>query len=202
MPDLDKLPSDFNTDSLNNIIGSFGLDDVQEYLEDADDASNLYIYTFLTCIIVAILYSVLIYYFTGLIVWVSIISTGVGLLLLSLWLQSYHDSKYGAGTKGAQADEANKNENKNNNGKYLQAFVYFLYTVTVAYFIALCCLFKDIAVSVGVLKTSAIVVVRNFRILLMPFFSALILVIWCSAWVANFSFLLSSGEITQPNSGS
>ena len=86
VPDLDKLPAGLNTDALNNIIGSFGLDDVQEYLEDADDASNLYIYTFLTCVMVALIYSVLIYYFTGLLVWVSIISTGIGLLLLAIWL--------------------------------------------------------------------------------------------------------------------
>ena len=95
---MDKLPSDFKTESLNNIVGSFGLDDVQEYLEDVDDASNLYIYTFFTCIIVTIIYSILIYYFTGLIVWVSILATGFGLLALSFWLQKYHNLKYGAGS--------------------------------------------------------------------------------------------------------
>ena len=77
-----------------------------------------------------------------------------------------------------------------------------MYALTVAFFVALCCLFKDIAVSVGVLKTSALVVVRNFRILLMPFFSAILLAIWSSVWVANFSYLMSSGEITQPIAGS
>ena len=32
VPDVDRLPADFK--ALDNIVGSFGLDDVQEYIED------------------------------------------------------------------------------------------------------------------------------------------------------------------------
>jgi hypothetical protein len=72
----------------------------------------------------------------------------------------------------------------------------------VLYFIALICLFKDIAISVGVLKTSAIIVIRNLRILLMPFFQALFLVVWVIFWISSFSFLMSTGDIKQPTHGS
>lgn len=86
VPDIDKLPTTISPDLYNNLIGNFGLDDVQEYMEDITEAGNIYLYTFLTCIIVTVCYSLLIYYFTGLIVWVSIITTGIGLLALSLYL--------------------------------------------------------------------------------------------------------------------
>lgn len=87
-------------------------------------------------------------------------------------------------------------------GKYIQAGVYAAFTVCGIYFLAICCLFKDIAISVGVLKTSAVIVVRNIRILFMPFAEALLLVIWVSVWVANFSLLVSTGDIKQPKAGS
>jgi solute carrier family 44 protein 1 (choline transporter-like protein) len=201
IPDIDKLPSNFD-DTLNNVVGEFGLDDVQEYMEDIDDAANLYIYTFITCVIITIIYSVLIYYFTGLVVWASIISTGLGLVFLSVWLQNYHNTKYGTDNKLAIADDKNENAGKNNTGTYIQVGVYVLYGICAFYFIALCCMFKDIAISVGVLKTSALIVIRNIRMLFIPFFSAIILVIWASFWLSSFSYLISSGTITQPKAGS
>jgi hypothetical protein len=84
VPDLDKLPKDMP--ALDNIIGHFGLDDVQEYTEDIQSATNLYVYSFFSCIFVVVVYSFLVYYFTGLIVWSSVIATGAGLLLLGIWL--------------------------------------------------------------------------------------------------------------------
>lgn len=100
MPDVDKLPPNFEN-SLNNLVGSFGLDDIQEQLEDIDDAYWLYVYSFVTCVLIAVGYAVLIYQFTGFIVWVSILATGFGLVVLSLWLQKYKNDKYGPGSKWA-----------------------------------------------------------------------------------------------------
>lgn len=165
MPDPDKLPNEFP--ALDNIIGSFGMDDVQEIMEDVTEASNLYIYTFFTCILVTVIYAFLIYYFTGLIVWAAIIGTGAGLVFLSIWLQVHHDNKYKITSAEAKTD---KEKDMVRKGQYIQAAVYFIYGVCVIYVIALCCLFKDISVSIGVLKTSAVIVVRNLRILFMPMF--------------------------------
>lgn len=63
-------------------------------------------------------------------------------------------------------------------------------------------MFKDISVSIGVLKTSAIIVVRNLRILFMPMCQGIFLVLWISVWVVNFSYLVSTGDIKQPKKGS
>lgn len=70
----------------DNLMGEFGLDDVQEIGEDLLEAQNAFIYCFLSCLVVMAIYMAMIYYLTGLLVWISIILTGVGILCLSLLL--------------------------------------------------------------------------------------------------------------------
>lgn len=55
-----------------------------------------YLYTFITGVIVTLLYAALIYLLTGLIVWVSIITTGLGFLALAFLCRNYHNENYGA----------------------------------------------------------------------------------------------------------
>ena len=75
--------------SYDNLVGEFGLDDVQEIGEDIMEAQGAFIFAFFTCIFVMIVYGLMIYYLTGLLVWVSIIGTGVGVLGLSLLLNKW-----------------------------------------------------------------------------------------------------------------
>lgn len=165
VPDIDDLPKDFK--ALDNIIGKFGLDDLQEYVEDVKEGTSVYVYAFFSCLFVIILYTFLVYYFTGLIVWATIISTGVGIVLLALWLQLYHNNHFSPNNASATA-LSNSDAQKIKRGRYLQAAVFALLGLAGVYFVCLFCLFKDIAVSVSVMKTAAIVVLNNLRVLLMP----------------------------------
>jgi len=79
---------------------------------------------------------------------------------------------------------------------------YALYVLTVVYFIALCCMYKNIRVSIQVLKTASVIVMGNLRMLVVPFFEAILLLMWSAWWLYSFGYLLSSGEITQPKHGS
>lgn len=199
VPDIDKLPAELDTNAYDNLVGEFGLDDIQENIEDIQEARNLYIYTFFTCIIVTIIYAFLIYYFAGVVVWAAIIGTGAGLVFLSIWLQLYHDNTFKLTHEEAKTDA---DKAKYRKGIYIQSGVYAIYVIVGIYVIALCCLFKDISVSIGVVKTSAIIVVRNLRILSMPIFEAIFLVIWVSVWIANFSLMMSTGKIETGKKGS
>jgi len=140
----------------------------------------------------------MIYYFTGIVVWVSIISTGFGILALAMLVKSYRSKHYGLHRQTAKGQALADQ----NTGKALRFVVYGLYGLTGAYFLAICCLWKNIAVSVAVLKTSAVIIFKNLRILLMPFFSALCLLTWCIYWATTFGYLLSTGQIVQPKLGS
>lgn len=90
VPNTDKLPEHFEK-QLNNVVGSFGLDDIQENLEDIDDAGWLFLYSFITCVIIALGYAYMIYYFTGMIVWTSILTCFFGLVFLSVWLTNHYE---------------------------------------------------------------------------------------------------------------
>jgi hypothetical protein len=89
VPNVDKLPPSIDMSSYDNLIGEFGLDDIQEIGEDLMEAQNAFILVFFTCIFVMIIYGLMIYYLTGVLVWVSIVGTGVGVLLLSLLLNQW-----------------------------------------------------------------------------------------------------------------
>jgi hypothetical protein len=77
------------------MIGSFGLDDVQVIAEDIVQSKLAFIYCFISCIVVTVIYSFIVYYATGLIVWICIIATGVGFCAISYSLQNYYNIKYG-----------------------------------------------------------------------------------------------------------
>lgn len=95
LPNPEKLPGGFDEDSFDNIIGSFGLDDIQEITEDVVEGQYVFLITFLTCIALTIFYAFLIYRLTGVFVWTSVISTGLGIFLLAYMLQRHHRKNKG-----------------------------------------------------------------------------------------------------------
>lgn len=95
LPNMDKLPDGLGSEiDFDNIIGSFGVDDIQEYYNDIMVAKWAYLYATLTCLAVAIIYNVILKFFAKPLIWISIIATGIGILALALFLQNYHNNKY------------------------------------------------------------------------------------------------------------
>lgn len=97
-PNPDKLPAIISEEEYNNLIGNFGLDDVQEIYGDMVAAKMVFLYALGTCLVVAIIYNILLKFFAKVLVWVSIIGTGAGLLCLALFLQDYHTKWYYEGS--------------------------------------------------------------------------------------------------------
>lgn len=103
-----------NISDYDNIIGSFGLDDAQEVAEDIEEGWYVFLITFGTCILVTCIYAILISKLTGLIIWISILGTGVGILCTAHML-SHHgriirpkmDGKVSAVTKTVNGTTAN-----------------------------------------------------------------------------------------------
>ena len=98
LPDIDKLPPQIDITKYNEIILDFGVDDIQEAYEDILDAKMSYLYCTLTCLVVALAYNILLSYFANIIIWISILATGFGILAMSLFLQDYHTKNYGEGS--------------------------------------------------------------------------------------------------------
>lgn len=96
IPNPDKLPVDFDDDVYDNIIGSFGLDDIQEISEDIVEGQYVFYVTFITCILLTLCYSFLIYKCTGVFVWTSVIATGLSIFVLAYTLQRSHRKNKGS----------------------------------------------------------------------------------------------------------
>jgi len=126
---------------LNNIVGEYGLDDIEGYFEDVVSAKYVYIYTIISCIVVTVVYCILLKLFAKLIIWLSIIATGVGMVALALFCQQYKNANYGV----PNTDKAK------NLGNALQVTVYVLYSMAGIYFLIILCLFRNIATSIAVL---------------------------------------------------
>lgn len=106
IPDPDRLSKEFDDGSYDNIIGSFGLDDVSEIAEDIEEGQYAFVITFVSCIFVTVIYAGLIYSMTGIIVWFSLFGTGIGILALAHML-SHHVRKIKAKKKLAEGEEQN-----------------------------------------------------------------------------------------------
>ena len=142
--------------------------------------------TFLTCVGITVGYAFLIYKFTGVLVWTSVIATGVGILLMAFLVQRW--SRKNKGKKRTPEEDKT--------AKRLKITSYILWGLGIVFFIALCCLWKNLVIAIAVLKTSAVIVMRNIRMLFMPFFSSIIIVLWTTIWLVFFVLLISSGKIT------
>lgn len=70
------------------------------------------------------------------------------------------------------------------------------------YLICLACMWKNIKISIAILKTTSTIVMKNVRILLIPFVEAIMVVGWTFFWLYSFFMLVSTGKITQPTMGS
>jgi len=95
------------------------------------EAKKAFLYSFFTCILITVAYAFLIYYFTGIIVWLSILVTWVGILALSYFMFTYHNIHYGPDSEVTE----------NNYGKAIKVGIYFLWGLAALYVIALCCLY-------------------------------------------------------------
>ena len=94
IPQFSQLPIELDTDKYNNLIGHFGLDDAQEIGEDIIQSRWLFIYTLISCLAILLAYSILIYYLPKPFIWITIITTGVGIVGLSYILNHYVNIKY------------------------------------------------------------------------------------------------------------
>jgi len=145
-----------------------------------------YLVAVFTGLFVVILYNLLIRFFAKLLIWLSVIGTGIGIGVLAYFLNHYHTQNF--------ADKEDSTA-----GDVLKVAVYILYGLTGLYFLIVLCLCKDIAVSIAVLKTSAIIILGNLRILIVPSIAIIVICGFIFGWGVGLCFLLSRANIHLPS---
>ena len=191
LPDVEHLPKAIIDDlSLHDLVGSFGLDDIQQAFDDFLTAKWAYLYIGISGLFVVVLYNILIRYLSKLIVWCSVVGTGAAMIALALFLRDYHQKHY-----------VDIDTNSEDVGNIIQITIYVLYGLTGLYFLMVLCLCKDIAVSVAVLKTAAVIILRNMRVLLVPAVASVIIFAFIFGWGFGLCYLLSCANIHLPDDG-
>ena len=122
------------------------------------------------------------------------IGTGGAILGLALFLNGYYTLHY-----VLDPNDPEKTIGNEDIGNFLQIFIYVLYVLTAIYFLTVLCLWKDIAVSVSVLKTSAVIILGNMRVLLVPAFATLTIFTFVFGWGVALCYLLSRANIHYPS---
>jgi hypothetical protein len=87
--------SGYDFSSYTTLIGDFGLGNIVEPFNAIKQAKNAYAFTAGTCLVFAVLFMVLMRFFTSLLVWISLFVAGASLLAMGLLLQNYHHEFWG-----------------------------------------------------------------------------------------------------------
>lgn len=86
-------------------------------------------------------------------IWVSIVGTAAGIFILSIVTKEYHNNNYGPEAVGNRSVSF---------GKILKVAYIAGFVFTGIFILMILCMYRNIQVSVGVLRTSAIIIMRNF----------------------------------------
>lgn len=142
VPDPDQLSVDLDDDSYNNIVGSFGLDDVSEFAQDIDDGAYVFVITFVTCILITVIYALLVYSLTGVIVWFTFAGTFFGLLGLAHLLK-HHVRLQKKKTKQNMMHTREQSD-PDRTGLLINIGVYVLYFLAFMLVICVACMWKQV----------------------------------------------------------
>ena len=187
-PNPKKLPEWID---MNNIVHTFGVDDIEEYVENIKSPIKVYYIAIGTCILTSFVYVILIRCCAKPIVWLSIIGVLAGLITITYTLRNYHHATY---VENYRPDDTI--------GKAMQLFIYVLYVLNVVYIITIMCIYRSINISIAVFQVSAVIILRNTRICIVPLINMVFVVAYLSGWLYGFCYLFSCGTIYLPTDGS
>lgn len=147
----------------------------------------IYLYSFISCFIVACVYAIIIKFFARPIIWISIVGTGTGLVLSGVLLQEHHKKFYYEGSTRSETV-----------GTLIKIAYWILYTVGGMFACAVLCYYKSIKISARILETSSVVLIRNLYSVLAPIFSAVFILLYIALWSWTVILVLSCTNIEQP----
>jgi MFS superfamily sulfate permease-like transporter len=88
LPILSTLPANL-TEPYNNIIGGFGLDDLQSYARDIRDSWKVYLICLVTTFILIFLWNWMLRWCAEFLAWIAIVVVGVGIVALGFGIKYY-----------------------------------------------------------------------------------------------------------------
>ena len=179
LPDYNNLQEEYKT-NYDNVIGSLGLDDVQQYIRDIEHAAKLYGLIIGTCFVIIFLYNWFLRCFAEILTWIAIFAVAFGLFALGWFVRDYAAVNYVEG---------------DTTQRWLNIAAYTVWALLAIYLLYICCMYYSIKISVRVLKTSSKIITRNLRMVIVPLIGFLMTVTWVCFSVYFLLWVMTCGEV-------
>lgn len=137
----------------NNMIGTVGLDDLNQWVNDIMQCPNIYFMAIGSSLVLIWLWNLLLRSFAEFLAWLSIIIVGVGLFASGFLVRNYAIENYPEGTSTQ---------------KWLNISAYIIWGLLGIYCIAILCCWYSLKIAIKVLKTSARVIMNNMKMVIIP----------------------------------
>jgi choline transporter-like protein 2/4/5 len=80
--------------------------------------------------------------------------------------------------------------------------MYILFGCTALFFCMIMCMYNNIKISIAVLQTAAVIVIRNIRILIIPLIAISFTLSFLLGWLYSMGYILAQANINQPTGNS
>ena len=120
--------------------------------------------------------------FAEILTWIALTAVGIGIFVGGWLVRDYGISNYPEG---------------DNVQKWLNVASVAIWILLGIYLLCVCCMYYSIKISVKVLKTSAKIITRNMRMILVPVIGICVAILWLSWCVYFLLWIMSCGEVVQ-----
>jgi hypothetical protein len=117
--------------------------------------------------------------FAEFLAWFSIFVVGVGIVAIGFGIKYY----------------ATQNQPTDKQQKWLNYTAYTVWGLAGLYTLVVLCTFYAIKISIKVLRVSAKIVMNNLRMILIPIFGLLVMVVWILFYGYSMLWLMSCGKM-------
>jgi len=87
-------------------------------------------------------------------------------------------------------------------GNCVKIAMYILIGCTAIFFCMIMCMYNNIKISIAVLQTSSVIVIRNMRILIIPILAICASLSFLIVWMYCFGYIVAQANINQPTGNS
>lgn len=144
---------------------------------------------------------------TGLVVYISILLTGISILTVSFLLDKDFKQNIEPNLKNFGKESALET------GTHIEGQIsvyelliiiskWSIWVFIPLYALSICCMYKDIYIAIKILKTTSSITSSNLYVIAIPIIQQILLILWVAVSLNNFVYLFSTGKITQPEIGS
>jgi hypothetical protein len=181
MPVYATLPPSIQ-DNYNDVIGSFGLDDIEMYARDIRLSWKVYAICVFTVFVLIFFWNLMLRAFAEVLAWISIFVVGAGIVALGFLIKYYADSNYPEG---------------DTTQKWLNYGAYTVWGLAGLYALVVLCTFYAIKISIKVLRVSAQIIMSNLRMIIVPIIGIVVMIAWIMFYAYSLLWLMSCGDLLQ-----